>query len=31
VDLLDALLLASVIPVLLGVLQVYNTVQSIGH
>jgi hypothetical protein len=31
VDLLDALLLASVIPVLLGVLQIYNTVQSIGH
>lgn len=31
VDLLDALLLASVIPVLLGVLAVYNTVQSVGH
>ncbi len=31
VDLLDALLLASVIPVLLGVLAVYNTVQSFGH
>jgi len=31
VDLLYGLLLASVIPVLLGVLQVYNTVQSIGH
>ena len=31
VDLLDGLLLASVIPVLLGVLQIYNTVQSIGH
>ena len=31
VDLLDALLLASVIPVLLGVLAVYNEVQSVGH
>lgn len=31
VDLLDGLLLASVIPVLLGVLAVYNTVQSLGH
>ncbi|WP_063628050.1 type VII secretion integral membrane protein EccD [Actinospica robiniae] len=31
VDMLDALLLASVIPVLLGVLAVYNTVQSVGH
>lgn len=31
VDLLDGLLLASVIPVLLGVLAVYNTVQSVGH
>ena len=31
VDLLDALLMASVIPVLLGVLAVYNTVQSVGH
>ena len=31
VDLLDGLLLASVIPVLLGVLAIYNTVQSIGH
>jgi len=31
VDLLDALLLASVIPVLLGVLDIYNTVQSVGH
>ena len=31
VDLLDALLLASVIPVLLGVLAIYNTVQSVGH
>lgn len=31
VDLLDGLLLASVIPVLLGVLQVYNAVQSVGH
>ena len=31
VDLLDALLLAAVIPVLLGVLAVYNTVQSLGH
>ncbi|HTJ69607.1 MAG TPA: type VII secretion integral membrane protein EccD [Actinospica sp.] len=31
VDILDALLLASVIPVLLGVLAVYNTVQSVGH
>ena len=31
VDLLDALLLASVIPVLLGVLAIYNSVQSLGH
>jgi type VII secretion integral membrane protein EccD len=31
VDLLDGLLLASVIPVLLGVLNVYGTVQSVGH
>lgn len=31
VDLLDGLLLASVIPVLLGVLDVYSTVQSAGH
>jgi type VII secretion integral membrane protein EccD len=31
VDLLDGLLLASVIPVLLGVLDVYTTVQSVGH
>lgn len=31
VDMLDALLLASVIPVLLGVLAIYNTVQSVGH
>lgn len=31
IDLLDGLLLASVIPVLLGVLNVYSTVQSVGH
>jgi type VII secretion integral membrane protein EccD len=31
VDLLDGLLLASVIPVLLGVLHVYGAVQSVGH
>jgi type VII secretion integral membrane protein EccD len=31
VDLLDGLLLASVIPVLLGVLNVYGAVQSAGH
>ena len=31
VDILDGLLLASVIPVLLGVLAIYNTVQSLGH
>jgi hypothetical protein len=31
IDLLDGLLLASVIPVLLGVLDVYTSVQSVGH
>ncbi|MBS2965324.1 type VII secretion integral membrane protein EccD [Actinocrinis puniceicyclus] len=31
IDLLDGLLLASVIPVLLGVLNVYASVQSVGH